>query len=343
MPDNPSPATPSPTTTASARPSVPSMTAVPAGRPTAAADGAPPSPRRRFGWLPGFLLVLPSMILIGIFVYYLIVRNVATSLTNRNSINKNLVVSNVGLRNYGRLFADSNYQHALWHLLVLSVAFIGGTMVFGLLWALLLEKGIRGEGVFRAVYLFPMAISFIAASVVWKWLLSPQKGPQSVGLNQLFHLMGMDGLQSSWWSANSSLNMAAMALPAVWQLAGYVMALFLAGFRGIPDDQREAARMDGASEYRIYRHVIFPQLSPIALSALIIVGHMSMKMFDLIYALAGSNSYVASVPATLLWQQLSTYKYATAAANTTILLLIVAILVVPYLIYTRRVEKRAGS
>lgn len=294
-------------------------------------------------WVPGFLLVLPSMVLIGIFVYWLIGKNVDTSLTNKHNFNPDFDASHVGLKNYGTLFGLDYYQHTLWNLLVLSVVFIVGTMFFGLLWALLLEKGVRGEGIFRTVYLFPMAVSFIAAGVVWKWLLAPGKDDQAIGLNQLLQNIGLGSLQSSWWSSTSHFNMAAMAMPTIWQLSGYVMALFLAGFRGIPEDQREAARMDGASEYRIYRHIVFPQLSPIALSALIIVGHMSMKMFDLIYSIAGANSYPAAVPATYMWTQLfSKHDPAMAATNATILLLIVALLVVPYLIYTNRVEKRAA-
>ncbi|MEJ7648002.1 MAG: sugar ABC transporter permease [Nakamurella sp.] len=317
---------------------------------------APPPPVGRAGrgtgarggrgmptWVSGFLLVLPSIILIGVFIYYLIVRNFLTSLTNRNSNNLKLQVRNIGFDNYTRLIEDSNYQHAWYNLLVLTVAFIVGTMLFGIVWALLLEKGPKGEGLFRSVYLFPMAISFIASAVAWKWLLNPQTGDNAIGLNQLFQMAGLDGLQNAWFSSNSKFNMVAMAMPAIWQLSGYIMALFLAGFRGISDDQREAARMDGASEYKVYRYVLFPQLSPVALSALIIVGHMSMKMFDLIYALAGANSYVAGVPSTLLWSQLSTYKYGLAGANSTIILVVVAIFVVPYLVYTRRVEKKAGS
>ena len=200
---------------------------------------------------------------------------------------------------------------------------------------------VKGEGFFRSVYLFPMAVSFIASGTVWKWLLSPGIGEnQAIGLNRLLIMMGLPELQSRWWSDPGAFSMAAMAMPAVWQLSGYVMALFLAGFRGISEDQREAARMDGASEWRIYRHVLFPQLSPIALSALIIIGHMSMKTFDLIYAIAGQNNVVADVPATLMWVQLFQQKNAPqAAANATILLLIVAVVVVPYLVYTNKTEK----
>ncbi len=295
---------------------------------------------RAKNWLPGFLLVLPSIILVGVFVYWLIFRNLMTSLQRSTDFVTDRVVNPGGYRNYTQLLGSDQYQHALWNLLVLTVVFLVGTMVMGLLWAVLLEKGVSGEGVFRSVYLFPMAVSFIAAGVVWRWLLSPAQGEgQALGLNQLFIKLGLDGLQNSWWSSQSRFSMAAMALPAIWQLSGYVMALFLAGFRGISEDQREAARIDGASEWQVYRHVLFPQLSPIALSALIIIGHMSMKMFDLIYSIAGANSFKAEVPATLMWTQLFAKSDAQAAAvNATILLVIVAVVVVPYLIYTNRTE-----
>lgn len=293
-------------------------------------------------WLPGFLLVLPSIILVGIFVYWLIFRNVATSLERTVTRATKRVTNPGGFENYTNLLGSADYQHALFNLLVLTVVFVAGTMFFGLLWSVLLEKGVNAEGVFRSVYLLPMAISFIAAGVVWRWLLSPGKGDQAVGLNQLLAMMGLERFQSAWWQSPSAFSMAAMALPAIWQLSGYVMALFLAGFRGISEDQREAARIDGATERQVYRHVLFPQLSPIALSALIIIGHMSMKMFDLIYAIAGQNSYKASVPATLMWTQMFQQNDPTAAAvNATILLVLIAVVVVPYLIYTNKTEKES--
>lgn len=292
-------------------------------------------------WLPGLLLVSPSIILVGVFVYGLIGRNIWVSLNTSRNLVTDRVTNPGGYQNYTQLLGSPDYQHALWNLLVLTVVFMGGTMFFGLLWAILLEKGVRGEGIFRSIYLFPMAVSFIAAGVVWRWLLSPATGEsQAVGLNQLLNKLGLDSLENGWWSANNKFSMAAMALPAIWQLSGYVMALFLAGFRGISADQREAARIDGASEWQIYRHVLFPQLSPIALSALIILGHMSMKMFDLIYSIAGPNSYKASVPATLMWTQMFAQNDRVAAAvNATILLVIVAVVVVPYLIYTNKTEE----
>jgi glucose/mannose transport system permease protein len=298
--------------------------------------------RRTKNWLPGFLLVLPSIVLVGVFVYWLIFKNVFTSLQRSTNFVTDKVVNPGGYLDYTKLLGSDDYQHAPLNLLVLTVVVMVGTMVMGLLWAVLLEKGVGAEGFLRSVYRLPMAVSMIAAGVVWRWLLSPAQGEgQAIGLNQLFIKLHLDGLQSSWWSGNSKFSMAAMAIPAIWQLSGYVMALFLAGFRGISDDQREAARIDGASEWKIYRHVLFPQLSPIALSALIILGHMSMKMFDLIYVIAGPNSYKAAVPTTMMWTQLFAQSDPQAAAvNATILLVIVAVVVVPYLVSQSRSEGR---
>ena len=218
---------------------------------------------------------------------------------------------------------------------------ITGSLFFGMRWALLLEKGVRGEGLFRAVYLFPMAVSMFASGVVWNWLLNSDTGASASGLNQLFDMVGLDFLKNHWWVSSSTWGIAAIAMPAIWQLSGYIMALFLAGFRGIPGDLREAARIDGASEFQLYRHVLFPQLSPIALSALIILGHMSLKMFDIIMAISGAKNVYTSVPMVNMWTLAGQQDFARAAAVAIILLVFVAFLVVPYLVHTARQEKNA--
>jgi glucose/mannose transport system permease protein len=206
------------------------------------------------------------------------------------------------------------------------------------MWAWLLEKRSAGEGLFRAVYLFPMAVSFIASGVVWRWLLNNAEGERAGGLNRIFEDTGLSFLQNQWWT-NPDYGIAAITIPAIWQMSGYVMALFLAGFRGIPDELREAGRIDGASEVQLYRHVLFPQLSPVALSAIVIMGHMSLKVFDLIMAIAGQTNYTTQVPATQMWIEFTRGDYARSAAIGTILLSIVAVLIVPYLVYTYRQER----
>jgi glucose/mannose transport system permease protein len=288
-------------------------------------------------WGPGLLLVSPTLVLIGIFVYGLIGKTGQISLSNRYSITP--ATEYVGFENFTNLFKEDRFQHAMLNLATFTVVFMGGTLFFGLLWALLLERGVRGEGVFRSFYLFPMAISFVASGVVWRWLLNSSQGEGASGLNRLFQVVGLDAFENAWWSS-PKWGMAAMALPAVWQLSGYVMALFLAGLRGIPEDLREAARIDGASTYQLYRHVIFPQLSPVALSALIIIGHMSLKVFDLIMSVSGAI-YLTEVPATYMWTTLLSYNYAKGAAIAMVLLAVVALVVIPYLLSTIRQERRS--
>ncbi|WP_369372933.1 carbohydrate ABC transporter permease [Promicromonospora sp. Populi] len=295
---------------------------------------------RRVG--PPLLMLAPSLILLGVFVYGLIAANFSTSFTDSHTAAQatgQAPTTFVWFTNYLDLLASEDFQHSLMNLLLYTVVFLAGTMVMGFLWAWMLEKPIKGEGLFRSVYLFPMAVSFVASGVVWRWLLNSNQDEQASGLNRLFQMVGLDFLQNNWWN-NVTFGIIAIAIPAVWQLSGYVMALFLAGFRGIPDELREAARMDGASEWKLYRYVLFPQLSPVALSALIIIGHMSLKAFDLIMSISKPANYQTKVPAVDMFVFKSSFDYANAAAVGSILLIIVALVIVPYLIRTNREEKR---
>ncbi|MEE6288114.1 sugar ABC transporter permease [Georgenia sp. MJ173] len=293
-------------------------------------------------WGPPVLLLAPSMVLVAVFVYGLIFVNFQTSMTDSHTAPQatgQAPVSFVGLDNYVALLGNEAFQHSLKNLLLYTVVFLVGTMVLGFLWAWPLDKPLKGEGIFRSIYLFPMAVSFVASGVVWRWLLNSNEGDNASGLNRLFQIIGLDFLQNPWWN-NVTWGIIAIALPAVWQLSGYVMALFLAGFRGIPEELREAGRIDGASEWKLYRHVLFPQLSPVVLSALVIIGHMSLKSFDLIMSISKPANYQTKVPAIDMYVFKSSFDYANSATAGAILLLIVAVVIVPYLIHNARAEKR---
>lgn len=245
----------------------------------------------------------------------------------------------MGFENFVNLFKSPDFQHSLLNLLIFTVVFLVGTMVLGFIWSWLLDKPIKGEGIFRSIFLFPMSVSFIASGVVWRWLLNPAVDEQASGINRLFKMFGLDFLQNGW-TTNVHWGIAAIAIPAIWQLSGYVMALFLAGFRGVSDDLREAARMDGANEWQIYRSVVFPQLTPVALSAVIIIGHMSLKSFDLIMAINDQRTYSTKVPAIDMFNLMTISEYSNAAAIGTILLVLVAVAVIPYLVHDVRSAKR---
>jgi glucose/mannose transport system permease protein len=282
----------------------------------------------------GLLFVLPSIITVLIFVYGLIIWSVNVSLTNQNSGSKK-EIKYVGLKNYTDLISDERFTHSLLNLVKFTVVFILGALITGFIMALLLEKGIKGEGFFRSFYLYPMAISFIAMGTVFNWILNSARDGDAGGLNLALQKIGLGFLQNDWYVSEKGA-MYAMALPAIWQMSGYVLALFLAGFRGIPDDMREAARVDGASESQIYRYVLFPQLTPTLLTILIILGHISMKAFDLIIGING-KSYVTQVVAVYMWEStFDSRDYAKGTAIAIVLLVMIAIVVVPYLRYNSK-------
>ncbi|MFC7581243.1 carbohydrate ABC transporter permease [Schaalia naturae] len=316
-----------------------------AGTPSSPAPRRTPPPRRRRSlrdragrYGPPLLLISPSLLLIGVFVYGLIVSNAHTSMTDQHTVAQATGAKRwvfVGLDNYADLLTSRDFQHSLINLLLYTLAFLAGTLVVGFLWAWLLDKPIKGEGFFRSTFLFPMAVSFVASGVVWRWLLNSAQDERASGLNRLFQMIGLGFLQNSW-TQNITFGVLAIALPAIWQLSGYVMSLFLAGFRGVPEDLREAARVDGASEWQIYRRVIFPSLTPVALSAVVIIGHMSLKSFDLIMNITDQRTYSTKVPAIDMYNYVTSGDYANAAAVGMILLIVIAILVVPYLVHDSR-------
>jgi glucose/mannose transport system permease protein len=183
-----------------------------------------------------------------------------------------------------------------------------------------------------------MSISFIASGVVWGWLMNPATGDRITGINLIFQSLGLKSLISLWHSTPQPWGMAFTVIPAVWQLSGFTMALYLGGIRSVSEDLREAARVDGASEFEIYRYIILPLLQPVTLSAVIILGHMSLKIFDLIVAL-GNKDIRLDVPGIYMWT--TTFdgtNYARGAAIGVLMLVSVAILVVPYLIQNMRTE-----
>jgi len=307
------------------------------------------SQARRERWI-AFLMVLPSIILIAIFVYGFIGWTGWVSLSEWDGVEPNYRLT--GLDNFRQLFsrqvggvAAQRFNIDLWNTLFFTVLFLLTCVVFGLLLAILLDQKIKGEGIFRTIYLFPMALSFVVTGVVWQWIFAPGAGTRLRGVNALLDSVGLDALKWKWYTDTSSIGPFHVALipviiAAAWQLTGYTMAMYLAGLRGIPEELREAARVDGASEIGVYRHIILPMLQPITLSALIVLGHISLKIFDLVFTMTGKGpGFVTDVPGIFMFE--TTFQgnhYAQGAAISIIMLLMVALVVIPYLIYSFRRE-----
>lgn len=281
-------------------------------------------------------MLTPSIVAVAIFVYGFIAWSIRVSLSQWKGLLPDYTWA--GLSQYTYLFHDARFMIDVRNTAVFTVGFIAGCLILGLGLAILLDQRLRGEALFRGIFLFPMSISFIASGVVWGWLMNPATGNRITGINLIFKSLHLDFLISLWHSSPQPWGMAYTIIPAVWQLSGFTMALYLGGIRSISEDIREAARVDGASEFQIYRHVILPLLQPVTLSAVIILGHMSLKIFDLIVAL-GHKDLRLDVPGIYMWT--TTFdgtNYAQGAAIGILMLVSVAVLVVPYLIQNMRTE-----
>ena len=286
--------------------------------------------------LLSIILLTPSIVAVAIFVYGFIGWSIRVSLSKWKGLIPDYTF--VGFKQYIDLFHDPRFAIDVRNTGVFTVAFISLCIIIGLGLAILLDQKLKGEAIFRGVFLFPMSISFIASGVVWGWLMSPAGGSRITGLNLIFQKLGLDFLINQWYITPMPWGMAFTVIPAVWQLSGFAMALYLGGIRSIPEEVREAARVDGASEFQIYRYIIMPMLQPVTLSAVIILGHMSLKIFDLIVAI-GKKDLRLDVPGIYMWT--TTFdgtNYAQGAAIGILMLISVALLVIPYLIYSMRTE-----
>jgi len=361
--------------------------------------------RRHANRLTGFLVLLPSILLVAIFVYGFIGRTIWTSFTDWGQDPAQALALEperhfVGLANYRELFTgfiDGRFRQDLANTLFFTLFFIAGCLGLGLGLAILIDHRPRGAGAFRGVFLFPFALSFVVTGTIWRWLLQP-----GGGVNVLPTLVGLPPWRFAWLTSREQVwrfdwNVLPLALPllaaaalaavslvafrrgrrrraalaalaaavlatwavavgrsvellpypelhgfnlafvgivlaAVWQMAGYTMALYLAGLTGVSEELREAAVVDGASGWQLYTRIILPLLAPVTLSAMIVLGHISLKIFDLVFAMAGPDNARTDVPALLMY--VTTFRgnqFAKGAAIGVILLLMVALVIVPYL------------
>jgi len=288
-------------------------------------------------WTP-ILFITPSIVAVGIFIYGFIGWTSFISFTKWNNVLPDYTLA--GFENYRKLFANMRFQIDLQNTLVFTVIFVIFSLLIGLLLAVLIDQRIKGEGIFRNLFLLPMAVSFIVSGVIWRWLFNPgsiQLG--NIGINQLFEKIGLNFLICGWYT-DPDIGIKAVAIAAVWQFSGYTMALYLAGLRGIPLELREAAAIDGANQWKIFYYITLPFLKPITFGAIIILGHISLKIFDLVVAMTGSGpAFSSDVPAFFMYD--TTFRgnhFAQGASIAIILLLLVSLLIIPYLITTFRKE-----
>ena len=314
--------------------------------------------------LASLALIVPSAIAVAVFVYGFIGWSALVSVSEWDTVTPDYTFA--GLSNFKELFQNFRFQADIRNTVVFTLLFVTACLMIGLFLAALLDRGITGEGLFRSIYLFPMAVSFIATGVAWRWLLAPRSG-----VNLLLSHAGLGPLKQGWytdptvvhiasdsrlgealhgaglgWLASPDFGipvaMISVVIAATWQMSGFVMILYLAGLRAIPEELTEAARVDGATEFQVLRHIALPLLRPVTLSAMIILGHVSLKIYDLVVAMTQRGpGFATDVPALFMFETtFAGSHFSRGAAISIVMLFSVSFLIIPYLIWSLRREAR---
>ncbi|WP_413043775.1 carbohydrate ABC transporter permease [Pseudomonas sp. YJ42] len=282
-------------------------------------------------WLPK-LVVAPTMLVVLVGFYGYILWTLVLSFTNSSFMPS---YKWVGLQQYARLMDNERWWVASQNLLVFGGLFIGISLVIGVFLAVLLDQRIRREGFIRTVYLYPMALSMIVTGTAWQWLLNP-----GLGIDKMLRDWGWEGFRFDWL-VDPDRVVYCLVIAAVWQASGFVMALFLAGLRGVDQSIVRAAQIDGASLPSIYMRIVLPSLRPVFFSAVMILAHIAIKSFDLVAAMTGGGpGYASDLPAMFMYNfTFSRGQMGIGSASAMMMLGAILAILVPYL-YSELRSKR---
>lgn len=305
-------------------------------RASAGVTGPLAAPRKRLSdyvqiALPRIVLG-PTLIAAVLFIYGFILLTGWLSFTESRLLPR---YDFAGLVQYIALFQNERWWLALKNLAIFGTLFIGICLIMGLLLAILLDQRIRAEGFLRAIYLYPMALSFIVTGTAWRWILNP-----GLGFEHLVRQLGFEQFSFDW-IVTPGMSIYAVVIAGSWQSTGFVMALFLAGLRGVDDEIIKAAQVDGAGPVRIYTSIIVPSLRPVFFSALIILAHIAIKSFDLVMALTGGGpGFSSDLPATFMYTfAFNRNQIGLGAASAVMMLMTVVAIIIPMMYAeTRRVH-----
>jgi glucose/mannose transport system permease protein len=245
----------------------------------------------------------------------------------------------VGLLQYERLFSTDRWILSLHNMALFGVLFVSACLVLGLLLAVFIDQRVRLEGVFRTVFLYPYAMSFVATGLIWQWMLNPE-----LGIQASVRKLGFDSFTFDWIVTQDKV-MYAIVLAAVWQASGLVMAILLAGLRGVDDELWKAARIEGVPRWRYYTSIVLPQLGPSIGTALVLLSVSVIKVYDTVVAMTqGGPGGASEVPAKFIMDHLFTRaNIGLASAASTVMLLTVLALLAPWWYARSHAARQAGK
>ncbi|MES2322033.1 MAG: sugar ABC transporter permease [Pseudomonadota bacterium] len=280
-----------------------------------------------------FAALLPMALTVIVAYLGTVLFTLAISLTNSRSFPSEKFV---GMAQYTRLFENERWLLSMHNLAIYGVLFIAACLIIGFLLAVFIDQNVTGEGVLRTVFLYPYAMSFVATGLVWQWILTPGNGIEQAAVHFGFDNFTFD------WIVDQDMVIYTVVIATVWQASGLVMAMMLAGLRGIDGEIWKAARLDGIPPWRVYVSIVLPMLGPTIATVLLLLTTAVVKLFDAVVAMTqGGPGTASEVPAKFIMDHLfGRANVALASAGAIVMLIPVLALVAPYL-YARSRKGRA--
>jgi glucose/mannose transport system permease protein len=285
------------------------------------------SPRKKRFPLAAYIAMIP-MALTVVFAYLgTMVWTARTSFTNSRTFAS---TSFAGVSQYVRLFNNDRWMLSLQNIVIYGVLFVVACMVIGLMLAILIDQKVMAEGAFRTVFLYPYAMSFVATGLVWQWILNPE-----LGIQEVLHRIGFTHAKFDW-IVDQDRVVYTLVIATVWQASGLVMALLLAGLRGIDEEIWKAARIDGIPRWRVYMSIVIPMLGPSLSTAFILLFVMVVKLYDAVVAMTqGGPGTASEVPAKFIMDYLFGRANLGLASAASIVLLVTVLAILAPVFYVR--------
>ncbi|CAN7663556.1 sugar ABC transporter permease (plasmid) [Rhizobium ruizarguesonis] len=281
------------------------------------------------------ILLVPALAIYAVFALYPMFNVVILSFQKWNGLDPNRQF--VGVANYSAIFTkDPVFWVAFRNTVIWTVMSLIFPPMVGLLLALSLNQKIFGRNGLRAIFYLPVIIAPIAVATMWKWMYDPFFGLFS----QLLTSWGMQGWIKDWLG-NRDIALYSVFVAYLWQTVGFSMVLFLAGLQNVSQTLVEAARIDGAGRWAVFKHVTLPALRPTITIVLVLSVISSLKAFDIVYGLTGGGP-AQSTQMLALWaftQAMQIFDFGRGAAISVVLLLITMAVVIPYLQWTQKHEE----
>lgn len=293
------------------------------------ADDAAKPPIKLFRHLASKIAMLPMVLTVLVVFIGCTAWTIAYSFTTSRILpTSDFARDFVGFAQYQRLFESPRWQISVENLAIFTVITLAFVFVAGFLLAVFMDQKIRFENTFRTIFLYPFALSFIITGIVWAWMLNP-----AFGLQKSVRDLGWTSFSFDW-IANRQMVVYTLVIAAVWQGTGLMMALMLAGLRGVDDEIWRASRVDGIPRWRTYLFIVIPMMRPVFVTALVLFAAGAIRTYDLVVAMTGGGPGLSSqFPTVYIYEFMFVSNLSQGLAASSVLLVTVAVIVVPWAFY----------